>query len=917
MKLSEITISNGSIILRAFAKNHKDILQSAVTDGGRRIAPLALRSYCLCKAAERLCRGKYITGGSLMIVKRLFAGIVSVLFLVFSLFPVNAVTSGTDAGTTVSEQIGLVCSLFGINGASQADHAALQWDTTLNASSYILYRSTDAQTGFMPIYSGRGNSYEDDDLQIGTEYYYQLCVNTKDGKQYSGVKSLTPCKIPDGLSIYDNQKGSSLVYETSGTKVGDTYYNYALRSHPGQNDIYLAETTSADGVHFGSERTVADSSQNDALASCKIESIHIEYAEKANKIIVWAHWEKPSGYSDGKALVITGTPGGTFNVHHVYNPLNIQVRDMAVFFDDDADQTGYLIAAANKEGEGANATLYIFRMNKEYSDVTEITNILFKDQYREFPNLIKRNGYYFLFTSQAAGWYPSSGAYSVATDIAGKWSELRAIGNTSTFSSQSGWIVNLQDRNYLMHAYRWLRGSKTSGTTLCPLYFDHGFAFYDYYPSFRYSTKTGDLYPMQEGILLSQDHPASASLGAESPNEPSKAFDGSYQTAFAAISEAKKWPFDLIVDLEQVCDLANIQTSWYICKGSEGYYTYTVEGSTDGEHWTKLLDRTDKSDDSISKTYGFNSDMLTGTARYVKLHVTNATLQNNPNNNWYTPTVYECKVYGKPVGEAETPKPVADYDFSDVSGSTVTDISGNGNALILHGNVKAENGVLHLAGDADDYAALPSGLLDKCAAYTIQLTTRSDSDGDFFTFAVGKDDQKYAFFKIAKDHFRFQVTTDTWRGESGMRVDDVTGTEWHTYTIVVNGSTLQFYTDGILCGETTELTSSLTDMGSGQNVLLGKSFYLDDVGYLGDVSHLTVYRTALTAAEINADRSVALLGDLNGDGAVTAADAKLLAAYLSSEGTLNADAAQAADLSGDGVLNAVDLSILKHTILPA
>jgi len=34
---------------------HKVILQSAVTDGGRRIAPLALRSYCLCKAAERLC----------------------------------------------------------------------------------------------------------------------------------------------------------------------------------------------------------------------------------------------------------------------------------------------------------------------------------------------------------------------------------------------------------------------------------------------------------------------------------------------------------------------------------------------------------------------------------------------------------------------------------------------------------------------------------------------------------------------------------------------------------------------------------------------------------------------------------------------------------------------------------------------
>ena len=111
------------------------------------------------------------------------------------------------------------------------------------------------------------------------------------------------------------------------------------------------------------------------------------------------------------------------------------------------------------------------------------------------------------------------------------------------------------------------------------------------------------------------------------------------------------------VDLEKVCDLANVQTSWYICKGSEGYYTYTVEGSLDGVNWTKFLDHTDKSSEAVSKTYGFNSDMLSGKARYVRLNVQNATLQNNPNNNWYTPTVYEFKVFGTPVGTADKPKP--------------------------------------------------------------------------------------------------------------------------------------------------------------------------------------------------------------------------------------------------------------------
>lgn len=389
--------------------------------------------------------------------------------------PVSADT-GQRAADAFSTEIGLAANLYTVAGSGYADHAALQWATTLDAGQFTLYRSASSDSNFVPVYTGTGTSWSDNDMQPGTEYFYQLAVTGKGGTQYSSVKSLTPCAIPAGLDSYDNQKGSSLQYETGGYKVGNTYYSYALRSH-GNGDIYLEETTSSDGRRFGNARNAADSSQNSALASCKIESVHIEYLAHANKVVVWAHWEQPSGYADGKALVITGTPGGTFTVHHVYNPLGIQVRDMAIFFDDDAAHTGYLIAAANKEGQGANATIYIFRMTADYSDVTEVVKTLHENQYREFPNMIKRNGYYFLFTSQAAGWYPSSGAYTVTDNIAGEWSGLRSIGNTSTFSSQSGWIVNLQDRNYLMHAYRWLRASSTSGTTLCPLYFDNSFAF--------------------------------------------------------------------------------------------------------------------------------------------------------------------------------------------------------------------------------------------------------------------------------------------------------------------------------------------------------------------------------------------------------------------------------------------------------
>ncbi|HOO07714.1 MAG TPA: discoidin domain-containing protein [Ruminococcus sp.] len=826
-------------------------------------------------------------------------------------FPARAASPGQAPSQNVSEEIGLVGNLFCISGSDSADRAALQWATTLPAQSFTLYRSTEPESGFVPVYSGTGASFEDDDLSLGETYYYQLKASTEKGESWSSVKSLSPTEVPGGLSTYDNQKGSSPVYETSGYKVGDTYYSYSLRSHPGQQDIYLAETTSSDGKQFGNERNVADSSQNQDLASCKIESVHIDYIPEKNKVVVWAHWEKPSGYSDGKALVITGTPGGQFTVHHVYNPLDIQVRDMAIFFDDDG--AGYLIAAANKSGQGANATIYIFRMNDDYSGVTEIVKTLHEDQYREFPNLIKRDGYYFLFTSQAAGWYPSSGAYTVTDDLYGDWSDLRPIGNTSTFSSQSGWIVDLQGKNYLMHAYRWLRASSTSGTTLCPLYFDNSFAFYDYYPSFKYSTKTGELFPVQEGQLLSQDKPATASIAAKGETAAYKAFDGSYRTSFTADGDHKKWPFFLQVDLGQICDLANIQTSWYICKGSEGYYTYTVEGSSDGAHWEKLLDHTDKNSDVVNSTYGFNSDMLSGRARYVRLNVLGATLQNNPNNNWYTPTVYEMKVFGKPVSPGKAPVPAVEYDFETANGSTVPDLTGNGGDLKLNGGAKLysdpeKGSVLLLGSDNANFAQLPNGILDGATEYTVVMDAKSSSDGDFFTFAAGQDQNKYAFFKIAKDHFRFATTTDTWRGESGMRYD-LSAEDWHRYVFTVSGAQARLYVDGTLAAQTTELSTLAADLGTDQVCYLGKSFYGDDANFSGAIDNFRLYRTALSDEEAAA-LSGGVLGDVNSDGEFNIADLVMMQSYLLGKGGLASPSA--GDLFADGRLNVFDLIKMRE-----
>ena len=81
------------------------------------------------------------------------------------------------------------------------------------------------------------------------------------------------------------------------------------------------------------------------------------------------------------------------------------------------------------------------------------------------------------------------------------WSELRPIGNTSTFSSQSSWIAVLgegEKKNYLMHAYRWIAGEGTSSTMIAPVLFADGIAYYDYFPKILYNDRTGDMVPLYQ-----------------------------------------------------------------------------------------------------------------------------------------------------------------------------------------------------------------------------------------------------------------------------------------------------------------------------------------------------------------------------------------------------------------------------------
>jgi hypothetical protein len=111
----------------------------------------------------------------------------------------------------------------------------------------------------------------------------------------------------------------------------------------------------------------------------------------------------------------------------------------------------------------------------------------------------------------------------------------------------------------------------------------------------------------------------------------------------------------LIVDLGSVQPIQEIDLSFYMIKGSEPYYNYKIEYSTDDVNWS-VNDYTAFSSFSnsrntnlsavpfsVNNTYGFNFLLVNFSARYVALTVTNA-IQQNSNSPFYSPNAWEMAV---------------------------------------------------------------------------------------------------------------------------------------------------------------------------------------------------------------------------------------------------------------------------------
>lgn len=173
-----------------------------------------------------------------------------------------------------------------------------------------------------------------------------------------------------------------------------------------------------------------------------LERPKVIYNEKTGKYVLWAHREG-TGWNYGYASILVAygdAPDEEFTYVKTFRPFDDPIfdihdngytgdysddsrpygfmsRDCTLFVDDDG--SAYFCSSASE-----NTILNIYRLTDDYLDIDTswglVQDALHYNQ-KEAPCLIKRNGTYYMITSDTDGWNVTPSRYFYATNITGPW----------------------------------------------------------------------------------------------------------------------------------------------------------------------------------------------------------------------------------------------------------------------------------------------------------------------------------------------------------------------------------------------------------------------------------------------------------------------------------------------------------------
>ena len=317
------------------------------------------------------------------------------------------------------------------------------------------------------------------------------------------IKSFTPGQIwKDDRGIHINAHGGGMLFQNGIYYwYGEHKDEYSCEAHVGVNCYSSKDLLNwhYEGVALS---VVNNDEKADITSGCTIERPKVVYNAKTKKYVMWFHLElKGQGYSAARVgLAVSDNVKGPFRYIRSYRPnagkypLNItdeqkksslteadfpkkwtpewtlavknglfvrrdleggqMSRDMTIYVDDDSK--AYHIFASEE-----NQTIQIAELADDYMSHTGRYVRALEGKHNEAPTVLKKDGKYYLITSDCTGWAPNAARMAVADSLFGKWIELGnpCVGTDAnlTFNSQGTYILKVEGKKdaFIFMADRW------------------------------------------------------------------------------------------------------------------------------------------------------------------------------------------------------------------------------------------------------------------------------------------------------------------------------------------------------------------------------------------------------------------------------------------------------------------------------
>ncbi|WAU84257.1 RICIN domain-containing protein [Streptomyces sp. Qhu-G9] len=287
-----------------------------------------------------------------------------------------------------------------------------------------------------------------------------LCLALAGALATAGPAQAAPQTITNGTQFTDTG-GSPLHAHGGGVlKVGSYYYWFGENRNSDNTFRYVSAYRSTDLKNWEFRNHVLTEATDPELATANIERPKVMYNASTGKFVMWMHKENGVDYSEARAAVaVSDTVDGDYSWQGSFRPLGTHMsRDITVFVD--SDGAGYMVSAARE-----NYDLQIYRLTADYTGIASLVADPWHGGHREAPALFKRGGVYFMLTSGATGWNPNQQQYATATSLAGPWTAMANVGDSTTYGSQTAYVLPVQGSSgtsYLYMGDRW--GNAFGGT---------------------------------------------------------------------------------------------------------------------------------------------------------------------------------------------------------------------------------------------------------------------------------------------------------------------------------------------------------------------------------------------------------------------------------------------------------------------